>query len=86
MEFSFSSSNFRDVPFQKYAKDFTFIINGNRYETSRFIAFIISLAIPKNHCNDENLLKWIANEGDHSKEVNISFDYNQGSNLMCKNI
>lgn len=41
MEFSFSSSNFKDVPFQKYAKDFTFIINGHRYDTSRFIADII---------------------------------------------
>lgn len=79
MEFSLSPSNFRDIPFQKYAKDFTFIVNGQHYETSRFIADILSPTIRKMHYNDENLTEFVINtalkEDDQSKKENISIDY-----------
>ena len=66
MEFSLSSSNFTDLPFDKYAKDFIFVVNGKRYETSRFVADILSPQIRKYHFYDES----------HDTFI-INLDYNQ---------
>lgn len=52
MMFNFSS-NIKKIPFEKYEKDFVFIVNGKRYETSRFEADLISPIIRNYHYNDE---------------------------------
>lgn len=54
-EFSLSFDNIRSIPFDKYEKNFTFIVNGTKYETSRFIADILSPIIRKCHYSDETI-------------------------------
>lgn len=39
--FSLSFGNMKGIPFHKYEKNFTFIVNNKQYETSRFIADIL---------------------------------------------
>lgn len=55
LKFSFSSGNIKRVPFDKYEKNFTFIVNGKRYETSRFIADLLSPIISNYHFDDETV-------------------------------
>ena len=51
--FSFDAANIKSIPFDKYEKNFTFIVNGKRYEKSRFVADLLSPIICKYHYNDE---------------------------------
>ena len=58
MEFSISHFNFKDIPFYKYAQDFTFIVNNKQYKTNRIVADILSPKIRKYHFNDEGFNKY----------------------------
>lgn len=35
-------SSILNVPFQKYEKDFTFVVNGEEFKTNRFISDLLS--------------------------------------------
>lgn len=48
-------NNLKDIPFQKYEKNFTFIVNGKRYETNRVVADILSPIIRNYHYQDESI-------------------------------
>ena len=43
------------VPFQTYEKDFTFIVNGNEFKTSRLVSDLLSTTICQNHLSDPTL-------------------------------
>ena len=45
-------SSILNVHLQKYPKDFTFIVNGKEFQTSRIISDLLSPKICKNHFND----------------------------------
>lgn len=51
-EIKLKKSSVLNVPFQKYEKDFTFIVNGKKYETSRFVADLLSKNISDLHLSD----------------------------------
>lgn len=53
--FALNLENIKRINFDKYDKGFAFIVNGKRYETSRFVADIISPKIMKYHYNDESV-------------------------------
>lgn len=55
MNFSLSYDNIKEIPFNKYEKNFTFIVNGKRYDTSRYIADLLSPIIRRSHYTDESL-------------------------------
>lgn len=38
IKFSLNINKIKLIPFGKYEKDFTFVVNGKRFQTSRFIA------------------------------------------------
>lgn len=48
-----------NAPFQQYDKDFTFIINGERIKTSKFVADILSPKIAQMHLTDPTFDKFI---------------------------
>lgn len=55
MNFSLSMKNIKGIPFQKYNKDFTFIVNGKRYITPRIVADILSPKVRKLHFTDSSM-------------------------------
>lgn len=57
------------VPFQTYDADFSFIVNGEEFKTSRFISDLLSPTICKMHLNDPTVDTYIINtkeKGDFS--------------------
>lgn len=79
--YSLSTDNVRKVPFEKYQKDFTFIVNGERYETSRFFADLLSPTICNYHYNDDTLdeftLNTECNEADSFHEFLQIINFNE---------
>lgn len=61
IDFSLSPKNLEEIPFEKYVKNFTFIVNGKRYKTSRFVADILSPLIRKLHFVDESVDEFYIN-------------------------
>ena len=68
------------VPFQTY-DEFTFIVNNERFKTTRIIADLLSDKICRNHSNDPTLNEYIINttsKGDFSNFLNlINFEQNE---------
>ena len=54
LNFAINIPNLKDIPFDKYEKNFTFILKGKRYETNRFFADILSPIVRKMHFSDES--------------------------------
>ncbi|KAK8880527.1 hypothetical protein M9Y10_003206 [Tritrichomonas musculus] len=54
-QFLLSFDNFKEIPFDKYEKNFTFIVNGKQYQSNRFVADILSPIIREYHYNDESI-------------------------------
>lgn len=61
INYCLSTDNAKNVPFDKYEKNFTFILNGKRYETSRFVADILSPIVCNWHYKDETLDEFTLN-------------------------
>ncbi|KAK8835257.1 hypothetical protein M9Y10_017042 [Tritrichomonas musculus] len=59
--YSLSTENVKTVPFAKYEKNFTFIVNGKRYETSRYVADILSPIVCNYHYEDETFDEFTIN-------------------------
>ena len=55
LKFSLTSNNFKGIPFHLYEKNFTFIVNGKRYKTSRIVADILSPHLRKLHYSDNSI-------------------------------
>ena len=72
-KYSFGVSNIKDFPFDNYEKDFTFIVNNKRYQTSRIVADLLSPTIKKNHYNDSNNNEFIINTSETTDQSNDYF-------------
>lgn len=62
------------APLQKYSKDFTFIVNSKRFETSSFVADLLSPIISSRHLSDQTLSEFTINTkspGDFNKIINL---------------
>lgn len=55
IDFTLSTNNLNNIPFHKYPKDFSFIINGRSFATTRIEADILSPIIRKLHFTDESI-------------------------------
>ncbi|KAK8898305.1 hypothetical protein M9Y10_000588 [Tritrichomonas musculus] len=53
VKFSLGLENVKHVPINKYARDFTFIVDGKQYQTSRILADLLSPIISELHSVDE---------------------------------
>lgn len=68
------SNSILHIPFQKYNKDFTFIVNSKKYETSSFIADLLSPVISSRHLIDPTLNEFNINtksQGDFNLIINL---------------
>ncbi|KAK8834278.1 hypothetical protein M9Y10_026262 [Tritrichomonas musculus] len=68
-------SSILKVPFQTYEKDFSFIVNGQEFKTSRFFADLLSPIICKIHLNDPTVDTFVINTqytGDFSRILQLS--------------
>lgn len=61
INFTLSLENFKSIPLHKFEKDFTFIVNGIKYQTSRIIAEILSPKIRNLHFTDDCINEYIIN-------------------------
>lgn len=79
IKFSFGLENIKHIPIDKYDKDFTFIVDGKRYETSRFLADLLSPRISELHSIDETADTFIIttrkNQNEESQQSNDNIDY-----------
>ncbi|KAK8842881.1 hypothetical protein M9Y10_025747 [Tritrichomonas musculus] len=57
-EFCLSSNSLKNLPLDKYEKNFTFIVNTKRYQTSRVIADLLSPLIRKLHYTDPTISEY----------------------------
>lgn len=53
MDFSLSIDNIKNIPFQKYENNFTFIVDGKKYKSNRLIADLLSPTIRNYHFSDQ---------------------------------
>ena len=58
-EFCLSSNCLKDLPLDKYEKNFTFVVGEKRYQTNRVIADILSPLIRKLHYTDPTISEFI---------------------------
>lgn len=61
IKIALSTKALQQVPLDKYKKDFTFIVDGHEYRTSRFEADLISPIIRNRHFTDESNDQFIIN-------------------------
>ena len=62
------------IPFQNYEKDFTFVVNSERFDTSTFAADILSSKISKIHINEPTIKEFSIDtqtKGDFNKFLNL---------------
>lgn len=59
------------VPLQTYCDDFTFLVNGNEFKTSRLISDLISPKISKLHLSDPTINQFIINTTKNGNFFNI---------------
>lgn len=74
--FSLSCSSFMSIPFHKYEKNFTFIVDGKRYEINRVVADILSPIIKNYHYQDESINEFVINTI-KTKKPDSQIDYFQ---------
>lgn len=79
--FSLNLNNAKAIPFDKYEKNFTFIVDGRRYETSRFIADLLSPLICQFHYQDETIDEYIINTDINNAEKDYFSDFLKIINL-----
>lgn len=67
--FSISPDSLKNIPFQMYDKDFTFIVNGKRYKTNRIIADTLSPLLQQLHYTDKSIDEFIINTKPCNKQM-----------------
>lgn len=69
VQFSLSSSNVKKIIFEQYEQDFTFIVNGKHYKTSRFLADFLSPIVNRYHYEDSSIDFMIININEQTEQA-----------------
>ena len=77
-EFCLDSKCVKNLPLDKYEKDFTFIVNGRRYQTSRIVADLMSPQIRKFHYVDPSIDEFVININIQNSESDYFDEYDYG--------
>lgn len=80
-QYSLDINVLRNLPFDKYNKDFTFIVNDKEYKTSRIIADILSPQIRKFHLADGTIDTFTID----TKEISDKHDFSEILSLISFN-
>ncbi|KAK8842759.1 hypothetical protein M9Y10_025623 [Tritrichomonas musculus] len=70
--FALSIESIKEIPFEKYDNDFTFVVNGKEYKTSRFFADFISPRIRQAHFVDKTINKYCFNTIAKTTKIDFS--------------
>lgn len=81
IDFSLSLENFKNIPFSKYEKNFTFVLNGKRYPTNRLIADILSPYIRNYHFINSSIDEFYLNSNASSEEQENEDFFNDFLNM-----
>lgn len=73
--YSLNPSALINFPIDKYEENFTFIVNGQLYKTSRIVADLLSPTIRNNHYNDSSNNKFTINISNDTFNKSDSSDY-----------
>ena len=73
-KFSLDINIAKNFPYDKYTKDFIFIVDGEEFPTSRFVADLLSPFILQRHSTEESFNTFIINTDRDKKDHNISFN------------
>ena len=76
--YSLSVDTIKDIPFDQYDQDFTFIVNGKEYKTSRIVADFLSPTVRKLHSVDGTIAHFTIT----TKEQSGTFDFSSILSLM----
>lgn len=57
-QISFNASSILDIPLKKYDEDFEFIVNGEKFKTSRIVADLLSSKVIQFHFSDPTLKEY----------------------------
>lgn len=68
--FSLDFHKLKDLPFDKYQNDFTFIVNGKRYQTNRIVADILSPELRNLNFFDSSINEFYINTTNTNKNEN----------------
>ena len=75
-KYTLSCENVKNIPIDKYEQNFTFIVNGKRYQTSRVKADLLSPVVSGYHLIDESIEEMsITTKGGKEKETQTEIDY-----------
>ena len=72
IKFELNIDPIKKIPLEKYSKDFTFIVNGKKYQTNRFIADILSPKIRQYHSIDELINTFYINISNPKIQIDFS--------------
>ena len=67
----------KKIPFDKYDKDFTFIINCKQYKTSRFVADVLSPIILRSHFSDKTINEFYIETNNYQEGNEENHDFNE---------
>lgn len=67
----------KKIPFDKYDKDFTFIINCKQYKTSRFVADVLSPIILRSHFSDKTINEFYIETNNYQEGNEDNHDFNE---------
>ena len=81
VNYSFDFKNFCDLPYEKYETNFTFIVDGKRYQTSRIKADILSPFIRNAHFTDETMNEFTIYTNKNDKSDNTDY-FNSFLNIV----
>ncbi|KAK8844869.1 hypothetical protein M9Y10_021040 [Tritrichomonas musculus] len=75
-EFALDTENLKKIPLHKYTTDFSFLVDGKRYRTNRFVADLLSPIIRKYHFIDETINEFSFNiESNDDKDNDYFHDF-----------
>ncbi|OHT13396.1 hypothetical protein TRFO_16497 [Tritrichomonas foetus] len=80
IDFVFNVQSIKNIPLNKFTKDFTFVVNGQKHETSRFIADLLSPKVAQFHFIDESIHEYhlkTEQQGDFEQFIKlVNFEHN----------
>ena len=75
-EYSFTPVQLKEIPLKKYPKDFTFILNGQCYQTSRLVTDLLSPTIRCSSLLDDTIQQFEIKINDKDADIdNHSIEY-----------
>ena len=74
-EYLLGLKNWKGIPIDKYDQDFTFVVDGKKYSTPRFVADLLSPKIRKLHFTDASINEFVITTDSQSSQEDHFSDF-----------